>query len=284
MADARRATERAEAAQYATDANLRARMALHARFATNPVPWMRWVFDQLALREGESVLEVGCGTGALWVGNADRTPAGCTLRLTDASAAMVDAARDALSRAHVEAQVEVMSAESLAVGTASQEVVVANHMLYHVADLRRALAEIRRVLRPSGRLVASTNGRRHMIELDDLAEEVVRAERDRLVERFGLENGADVLGATFDDVTLRGREDALEVTDADALVAYVASLPTAAGLSRSDLERLRARIAAHLARGPFHITRQSGVFLARPRGEGTAVPPRPPDSATGERS
>ncbi len=37
--------------------------------------------------------------------------------------------------------------------------VLANHMLYHVPDLDRALAEIRRVLKPTGVLIAATNSR-----------------------------------------------------------------------------------------------------------------------------
>ena len=44
--------------------------------------------------------------------------------------------------------------------------VVANHMLYHVPDLDKGLAEIRRVLKPGGKLYAATNGEAHMLELE----------------------------------------------------------------------------------------------------------------------
>jgi protein-L-isoaspartate O-methyltransferase len=47
--------------QYETDANLRARIALHAQYSTNRLGWHNWIWQQLALAPGEQVLEVGCG-------------------------------------------------------------------------------------------------------------------------------------------------------------------------------------------------------------------------------
>ena len=61
------------AAQYATSANLAARIALHQRCSTNTYGLQRWIFDRLDLREGERVLEIACGTGSLWRENADRS-------------------------------------------------------------------------------------------------------------------------------------------------------------------------------------------------------------------
>lgn len=71
------------AKQYRTSVNLDARMALHARFSTNPYPWMRWVFDHFALPAECRVLELGCGTGALWAANRERIPAGWDITLSD---------------------------------------------------------------------------------------------------------------------------------------------------------------------------------------------------------
>jgi hypothetical protein len=56
--------------QYKTPSNLTARADLHKRFSTAPGSWQGWVMEQLALRPGERVLEVGGGPGWLWRENA----------------------------------------------------------------------------------------------------------------------------------------------------------------------------------------------------------------------
>src|SRR5207253_1168470 len=77
------------AAQYATSANLAARIALHQRCSTNTYGLQRWIFDRLDLREGERVLEIACGTGSLWRENADRPAAGVKLVLSDFAMSMI---------------------------------------------------------------------------------------------------------------------------------------------------------------------------------------------------
>ena len=47
--------------------------------------------------------------------------------------------------------------------------VMANHMLYHVADQHGAVAEVRRVLAPGGAFVAVTNAIDHFAELTPAA-------------------------------------------------------------------------------------------------------------------
>jgi SAM-dependent methyltransferase len=136
--------------------------------------------------------------------------------------------------------------------------VLANHMLYHVPDRARALREIRRALRPGGRLYASTVGEQHMAELS----------RSQLARRFGidlgaeqaggalsggalsggapsgpaafsLENGGDQLEYLFTNVRLYLYEDWLEVDNAAALVGYV-----------NSIEKLDEGAAARLRQAP----------------------------------
>ena len=56
--------------QYRDSGNLKARIALHSRFSTNPYGWFRWVFDHLDLPPQNRLLELGCGAGDLWVENS----------------------------------------------------------------------------------------------------------------------------------------------------------------------------------------------------------------------
>jgi len=143
---------RANTEQYRTPANLNARIRLHRRFSTNPRLWNLWVFDRLLESrppDTAQVLELGCGPGNLWRENLDRLPPGWRITLADFSPGMLaDARRDLPGRAF---QFEQLDAQALPHGVAQFNLVIANHMLYHVADRHSALAHIRRILKPDGR-------------------------------------------------------------------------------------------------------------------------------------
>ncbi|MGH2599449.1 MAG: class I SAM-dependent methyltransferase, partial [Dehalococcoidia bacterium] len=138
--------------------------------------------------------------------------------------------------------------------------------LYHVPDPRRALAEVRRVLRPDGTLCAATNGRNHIRELDAAVELVVSAGTFQSPARtFGLENGAAALAPWFEPVALRRFENALVVTEVEPLVAYVASYRAEArsAEARSALQRLwEGELAME---GAVRVTAETGMFVARAR-------------------
>jgi SAM-dependent methyltransferase len=233
--------------QYRDDSNLRARIELHRRFSTNPEPWHCWVFDRFDFPAEARILEVGCGPGELWLQNSDRIPEGWRLTLADLSPGMLGKAREALG---ARADYEVADVRQLPFDDESLDGVVANHMLYHVADRPRALAEIARVLRPGGLFYASTNGTDHLKEIREL---YVHSE----VWGFRLEDAGDELREVFDDVRVDVYPDSLEVTGVEPLVAFVHSLDP--GIEGFE-EVIRARIEAE---GSFHVTKSGGLFSCR---------------------
>ena len=151
--------------QYATEANLRARIELHERFSTSTLSYPRWVFDGYDFAAAADVLEVGCGNGLMWRENLDRLPDGWRLTLTDLSPGMVHTVREALGD---RAEYAVADAQELPFDDASFDAVIANHMLFHVPDRPRALAEIARVLCPGGVFRATTIGLDHLRRLREL--------------------------------------------------------------------------------------------------------------------
>jgi SAM-dependent methyltransferase len=250
--------------QYRDSGNLRARMGLHERFGVNPYGWFGWVFDRIAPPPGCRILEIGCGPGRLWLENADRLGMVRALTLADSSPGMAREARDALARALPGAAIRAVSADAQALpfADASFDLVVANHMLYHVPDRPRAFAEIGRVLRPGGRFYAATNGGRHMREIYALATGELPGEAEpRETLGFSLENGAAQLAPFFAEVALARYDDALVVTEAEPLLAYIRSI---AHLDAAGDARLAATIAELLARdGAIRITKETGMFVAR---------------------
>lgn len=253
--------------QYADSSNLDARVSLHQRCSVNHYGFHAWVFDQLHLAAGERLLELGCGPGHLWVANRQHLPDDIHLTLTDFSPGMLAAAQRQLSDIPGVA-FRVVDAQNIPYPAANFDLVLANHMLYHVPDQAQAVAEMRRVLGSRRRLIAATNGHSHMQELTELVYEfdpAIRTMSNAVVERFSLENGDAVLGRFFRDVRVLHYEDALHVTEPEPLVNYVLSMARAQTSATDWGERFTAFVEQRLAQhGAIHITKSSGVFVCYP--------------------
>ena len=247
--------------QYRGASNLDARIALHARFSVNSYGWFPWLFDHFEIAKGGCILELGCGTGRLWRENLGRIPPSWRITLSDFSSGMLRGAEQTLRDAARPFSFAVIDAQNIPYADASLDAVIANHMLYHVPDLPAALAEIRRVLRPGGRLYASTIGRAHLQELNDFLPE---RESDFGADyAFNLRNGYDLLAPLFSAVELHRYDDALVVTEAAPLVAFLLSTRLAAGLDAAAHAALVARMEGELAaHGAIRITKESGLFAA----------------------
>lgn len=251
--------------QYKTPNNLQARMEIHRRFSQNPFPWFQWEFDALAIQPGETVIDLGCGPGALWAFAREQMPENTRISLCDLSVGMVGAAASALSGSSQFSFV-VGDAQFIPLGDQSCDLVTANHMLYHVPEIPRAIHEIQRVLKKGGRLVAATNGSKHMLELYNLIRKVVPGYipvNDSAL-RFGLETGPNVLRPFFDAVEVKLFEDNLWITEAAPLAAYIHSMwgfaDTEENLKAKFFDLIEAEIQA---RGGFFIQKSAGILIAR---------------------
>src|SRR4051794_973233 len=245
--------------QYGTSGNYNARVALHARFRTNPVGLNGFVFDRLlGLPVDARVLELGCGPGWLWRANAARVPAGWRVTLTDFSTGMVrETSTHPLGAATF--RFAVADAQAIPFADGSFDAIIANHMLYHVPDRERAYAEMWRMLRPGGQVFATTIGRGHMRELEALvAPFKASPERPLFPKSFVLENGGEQLARWFADVTLDRHEDGLVVTEVDPLVAYARSMTRLLGATP---EERAERLAGLAARFGQEIAEQGAVRL-----------------------
>jgi ubiquinone/menaquinone biosynthesis C-methylase UbiE len=107
--------------------------------------------------------------------------------------------------------------QSLPFEDASFDVAVAAWMLFHVRDLDLGLAELARVLRPGGRLVAITNYSDHLHELFALA----GAKRWEL--KFDGDTGEKILARHFARVERRDAEGTVTLRDADTIRSYLRS-------------------------------------------------------------
>lgn len=250
--------------QYRNPDNLGARIDLHRRFSTNPQGWFEWLGEQIDVTGANDLLELGCGDGGFWIANAARIPRSDRLTLTDFSPGMLEATAARLRPLLPNARFVVVDAQAIPATDANFAIVIANHMLYHVPDLHRALREIRRVLRPDGRFCAATNGERHMAELDALVRAAgADATSFAISNAFSLERGAAALNRHFSHIERRDYVDSLEITDPESVVHYVRSTIGAESMSERQIDHLRSIVTGRIAiDGAFHITKSTGVFIA----------------------
>lgn len=258
---------------YRTPDRLRARIAFHERYAGKGEDFHRQLFSLVSERVEPAadarVLEVGSGTGRLWTMNAERVPPGWRITLTDASEGMVESARGAAADAGLAASVTRADVQGLPFGAGAFDLAFANHMLYHVPDLARGIAELRRVVCPGGWLVAATNGEAHLAAVRDLVAPLADVATVHGVEplSFTLENGAAALGAEFGEVEAVRMDDALEVDDAEVQLAYLRSmvyLPDEPGPEVTRrVSEFEESVRRRLDSGPLSVRRSTGFFLAR---------------------
>jgi SAM-dependent methyltransferase len=186
--------------EYADESGLAGRFALWQGRPGVPQP-QEIAFDEVRALSPERLLEVGCGRGEL----AERfVREGIEVVALDQSERMVELTRERGVEAHVG------DVQSLPFEDGEFDVVVANFMLYHVPDLDRALAELARVLRPGGHLVAATNGIGQLAELWEL---VGRDLSDRR-KLFMRETGEQFLRPHFTDVRTIELDGSLDMTAA----------------------------------------------------------------------
>lgn len=208
--------------QYATEANLETRRSVWQPTADgrDPVEVAAAVVRASGPR---AVLEVGCGTGAF----AERMTADnpeATVIATDQSTRFVEltAGRGVDAR--------LADVQDLPFADDSFDLVAALWMLYHVPDLDRGLAEVRRVLRPGGRFLAVTNGDEHVA---DLRREAGGAP---VVTTFSSENGEQALRRHFDEVRREDLRTRAVFPDPATAVAYLASSNEGLGPALPDFD------------------------------------------------
>jgi SAM-dependent methyltransferase len=228
-------------------------MGIHA-FGTNPQGWFEWLAERLDV-QGD-VLEVGAGTGRLW---SEVGYSGARLTLTDFSAAMCEELRTVPGAA-----VRQADAADLPFEDASFDLLIANHMLYHVDDPGAALAEFARVLRTGGRLVAAVNGRDHMEELRALGPRIGRPSllRGMLMNDITAENAGAAVSQYFGDVRVERYPNDLLLPSPEPALAYLASL---AGdpLAPAEHAAIRDLVQSTIdADGHFHVRSHTVLVTA----------------------
>ncbi len=125
------------------------------------------VIDRLALRDDESVLDAGCGSGRLTLELLERLPKGRVVAV-DGSLAMVERARSVLGPG-----VEVLHGDLHELELREPvDAVFSNAVFHWVPDHAKLFRRLHTALRPGGRLVAQCGGEGNIEDFHERASEV----------------------------------------------------------------------------------------------------------------
>jgi len=253
--------------QYKTDKNLNARAALHALYSTNKQGWSNWVVEQYDIKPGMRILELGCGNGYMWSGRT--LPDGVTLVLSDFSEGMLAAAKaNTAGLPHVEYR--VIDAQDIPFGDGEFDIVIANHMLYHMPDVDKALAETARVLKPGGKLYSTTLGEGNFKEMMALLagfDTRIDFAQNTITDAFGLETGGAKLSKHFSSSEVHRYGDSLHITEAQPMIDYILSLQGIGNvcdiITGDEVDRFAAYVNEVFDKnGFFDVKKDAGIFIS----------------------
>lgn len=216
---------RAVRAQYATDNYLRIRQQTHEQYTVPKVDFPEWVLTRLEWRGDEQILDVGSGVGTYY-SHALARGSNINYYAIDQSAGML--------RQHpAERHVAVGDAQMLPFADGTFDLVMANHMLYHVPNVDLAIIEAQRVLKPDGVFLASTNSVQSMPEFHALFRrgmlllstpgQVYSQPPLPAQTNFSLENGTRILARHFYAVVRYDLPSTLVFPSIEPVMAYLES-------------------------------------------------------------
>ncbi len=159
----------------------------------------RGLLAEAALSPGERVLDVACGTGQVTVQAAQAVGASGSVLGVDLSARMVEAAQ---RRGAPNTRFLRMDAQALSLPESHFDVVLCSLGLMYLPDPSRALLEMRRVLRPGGRVVLSVWGERALCGWAGLFEVVDAEVASEVCPLFFGLGRADALAQLCNDLGL----------------------------------------------------------------------------------
>lgn len=238
--------------QYSDSKKLRVRQETHQLYNESRTTFLEWATERMDIRSGMTVVDVGCGRGIYHPLFKQR---GARVIGIDRSLGMLkEVAEGCLA--------VVGDAQALPLPDAMCDRAVCNHVLYHVPDQALAMQELRRIVRPGGRVVIATNGARNNERMYEVARvaasDLGRTDTVPSTSPFRLED-VERVRAAFPNVRMEIFESAFRFPEAEPALRYWRSLRDEPELEAAMRPRIDQIIQTE---GTFRVPLVAGCFVA----------------------
>lgn len=266
--------EKSLKSQYENASNISARIRLHKEFSTNQQGWFPWIYETGILpkiqandskTERLEILELGCGEGSLWMENKHLLPENVRITVSDISEGMIRDIRRNLGMDE-RFSYETFDCHKIPAQANSYDIVIANHLLFYCEDIAQVCQEVKRVLKPDGIFLCSTYGSKHMQEITHLVQNFdsrIILAAENLFDRFGLDNGEEMLSEFFEHIDIIRYEDGIIIDKADPLIEYILSCHGNQNQYLLDRYQDFRQYVKKQVKNSYHITKEAGYFLCK---------------------
>ena len=196
--------------------------------------------------------------------NRNFIPKYVSITLSDISKGMLRDARRTLGTNDDRFSFEIFDCHTIPYPNESFDLVIADHVLFYCHDIPQVCSEVQRILKKNGIFLCSTYGQNHMKEINQLVQnfdERIVLSAEKLYERFGMENGCEILSPYFSKIRWLLYDDELFVTDPVPLITYVLSCHGNQNQYLLDRYKdFRSYVKKKTDEG-FTISKEAGIFL-----------------------
>lgn len=251
--------------QFSNDKNLAMRINFYKKYTTNKYKFADWLFDKYVFKENMKILELGCGNGSHWDGKVKTLPNGCCLVLSDFSDGMLELVKEKFA-SNTNVSIKKIDIQEIPFENATFDVVIANHMLFHVPNLGKALSEVKRVLKENGVFYSATDGNGGMRPFLHKAIAQFDPKSTAFTEQlpFNLQNGSEILSKYFENIQRFDYENTLAITDTQDLIEWLKSTKSISGYTDECLANLYNYFEdIRIKNGAINIPRETGVFISK---------------------
>jgi 2-polyprenyl-3-methyl-5-hydroxy-6-metoxy-1,4-benzoquinol methylase len=210
---------------FTNESNLLIRQDIHDTYTVPKMDYIGWALSCVHWQGDEQVLDVGCGPGRWATVMQEHLP--------DATYYGLDLHTGMTHNHPVRTTLGIGDIQQLPYADNTFDVVMANHMLFHVPDIEQAIRECRRVLKPEGILLTATNSVNNMPEFHVLFRRAITLLAPPGTSHiqiplpsshlFTLESGTRFMSRQFFAVVRYDLPSALVFPDVDPVMLYLES-------------------------------------------------------------